>query len=87
MFQVRFTPAARRDLTRIPDKVRPAIFEFIDGALVENPHRVGKPLELQLEGFHGARRGEYRIVYQVDDPNEMVTIHRIAHRRDIYRRT
>ena len=85
MYQARFTPAARRDLARIADKVRPAILEFIDGGISDNPQRVGKPLDLQLEGLHVARRGEYRIVYQIEEEASMVIIHRVAHRRDIYR--
>lgn len=84
MYRIEFTASARRDLTRIPDKVRPAIFEMIDGPLAENPQRVGKPLELQLAGLHVARRGEYRIVYQVDEAEALVIIQRVAHRRDIY---
>lgn len=71
-------------MTRIPDKVRPAIFEMVDGAIADNPQRVGKPLDLQLEGLHVARRGEYRIVYQIDEAESVVMIQRVAHRRDIY---
>ncbi len=31
------------------------------------------------------RVGDYRIVYAVDDAEDLVLIARIAHRRDIYR--
>ncbi|MGH2791270.1 MAG: type II toxin-antitoxin system RelE family toxin [Actinomycetota bacterium] len=85
MYGVRFTPEARRDLGGIPDKVRPAIFEAIDGTIATNPQRAGKALRLQLEGLYAARRGEYRIVYAIDESEQMVTIHRVEHRRDAYR--
>lgn len=85
MYAVRFTPEARRNLARIPDKARPAIFEAIDGALADNPRRIGKPLALQLAGKWAARRGEYRITYEIDDDAHVVTIVHIAHRRDAYR--
>ena len=32
------------------------------------------------------RVGDYRIVYAVDDTEDVVLIARIAHRRDVYRR-
>lgn len=85
MYRVRFTPQARRDLAAIPAKARPAIFESIEGTIASNPHRVGKALRLELEGLHRASRGEYRIIYRIDEEEEIVTILRIAHRRDVYR--
>ena len=32
------------------------------------------------------RVGDYRILYEIDDTNQRVIIHRIAHRRDVYQR-
>ena len=85
MYEIRFTPEARRDFARIPNKARPAIFELIDGAIAPNPKRVGKALRLDLEGLHRAARGEYRVIYRIREDESTVTIHRIAHRRDVYR--
>ena len=56
------------------------------GALADNPHRVGKPLGLELAGSWSARRAEYRVVYQIDDEEHLVTLDVIAHRSDVYRR-
>jgi mRNA interferase RelE/StbE len=39
-----------------------------------------------LAGYHGARRGTYRIVYRIDDSNRVVHVLDIDHRPDIYRR-
>jgi mRNA-degrading endonuclease RelE of RelBE toxin-antitoxin system len=72
-------------LARIPEGDRAAIVETLRGPLGESPYRVGKPLRLQLEGLFVARRGDYRIVFAVDDASHVVTILRIAHRRDVYR--
>jgi mRNA-degrading endonuclease RelE of RelBE toxin-antitoxin system len=38
--------------------------EFLYGSLAASPHRVGRPLKLGLEGLHGARRGDYRVIYR-----------------------
>lgn len=54
-------------------------------SLAENPQRVGKPLRFELEGLHSARRGDYRVVYVIYQPGEMVTIIAIQHRADVYR--
>ena len=51
------------------------------GALADNPHRVGKPLVGQLAGLWSARRGDYRIVYEIEDEAHIVLVHRVQHRR------
>lgn len=70
---------------RLPDKVAVAVIEFVYGAVADNPHRVGRALRWELEGLFSARRGDYRIVYRIDDDRHAVAIEAIAHRADIYR--
>jgi mRNA interferase RelE/StbE len=62
-----------------------AIFEFIDGPLSQDPWKVSKPLHDELEGFRGARRGEYRVVFRIDDEQRVIRVVRVDHRSDIYR--
>ncbi len=81
-YEVAWTATAKRALQRLPEKVSSAAIEFIYGPLAKNPQRVGKALRLDLEGLHSARRGDYRIIYRID---ESVTIIAIEHRADIYR--
>ena len=85
-YRITLSRAARRALeTTLPDPVAAAVWEFITGPLAENPHRVGKPLRGQLEGTWSARRGEYRVIYRIEDSIVTVTIIRLSHRRDAYR--
>jgi mRNA interferase RelE/StbE len=84
-FAIAWTAAARRALTRLPEKVATAVVEFLYGSLAESPHRVGKPLKLGLEGTHSARRGDYRVIYRIDDDQGLVIVLAIEHRSDIYR--
>jgi len=82
---VEMTPEAIRHLDRLPEKVRAAAIEFMLGALAEAPGRVGKPLVGELAGLWSARRGDYRLVYEIDDDARVVLVHRVQHRRDVYR--
>lgn len=84
-YDVDWSSPARRALQRIPEKVALAAVEFIYGALAENPHRVGRPLRLELAGLHSARRGDHRILFEIDDANRSVLIVTIEHRSDAYR--
>ena len=84
-WRVRLTGEARRSLANVPEKVRPAILEFFSGGLSANPLRVGTALHRELAGLHSARRGEYRVIYQVNLDDHEVIVHRVQHRRDAYR--
>lgn len=71
---------------RLPVSVAAAIWEFLTGPLAENPRRLGKPLSGHLDGYQSARRGSYRVVYSITDDPRVITVVRIDHRRNIYRR-
>jgi len=83
--EVEITPEGLRHLDRLPDKVRYAALETILGPIAENPHRLGKPLVGELDGLSSARRGDNRVIYEIFENKETVLIHRIQHRRNVYR--
>ena len=85
-YELVLTPPDVRSLqTALPEAVAAAVIEFLTGALVENPHRVGKPLRGDLAGIHSARRGTYRVLYRINDESREVIVVRIDHRSDAYR--
>jgi len=84
-YAVAWTPTSLRALARLPEKVATAAVEFIYGSLAETPRRVGKPLQLGLAGLYSARRGDYRVIYRIDDDLGTVTVMAIEHRSDVYR--
>ncbi|MGH8908211.1 MAG: type II toxin-antitoxin system RelE family toxin [Egibacteraceae bacterium] len=85
MYEVEITPEELRHLNRLPDKVRTAALEAIFGPIAERPRRVGKPLTEELAGMYSARRGDYRVIYEIDDEAHVVVILRVQHRGDVYR--
>jgi mRNA interferase RelE/StbE len=85
-YGIAFSGPARRAVARLPEKVATAAVEFLYGSLAENPRRVGKPLVGDLRGTWSARRGDYRVLYVIDDETEVVTVLTVAHRADAYRR-
>ena len=69
----------------LPEKISHAVYEFINGPLLDNPRRVGKPLGPPLEPTYSARRGDYRVLYFIDDNSRLVKVTAIRHRADAYR--
>jgi len=85
-YRILLAPPARRALEQsLPESVAAAAWEFVQGPLAENPHRVGRALTGSLAGTWSARRGDYRVVYTIDDDVVTVLVLRIGHRRSIYR--
>jgi mRNA-degrading endonuclease RelE of RelBE toxin-antitoxin system len=83
-YRVEITPEGLRHLNRLPTKVRAAVLEAVFGTIAENPQRAGKALRGELEGLYSARRGDFRIVYEIDARARVVLIHRAQLRRTIY---
>lgn len=84
-YEVEITPEGLRHLNRLPEKVRAAVIQTILGTIAENPQRSGKALRGELEGLHSARRGDFRVIYEIDEERRTVLIHRAQHRRNVYR--
>ena len=84
-FDVRVSSAARRHLGRLPAKVATAVVEFLTVVLPENPLRLSKPLTGELSGLRSARRGDYRVLIEVDEGDRRILVVRIAHRSDVHR--
>ena len=84
-YEVDWAASALRSLDRLPEKISTACIEFVYGGLAENPQRVGRALRFELEGRHSARRGDFRVIYEIDERRRLVTIIAITHRSDVYR--
>lgn len=84
-FTIEWASSALRALNRLPEKIATACVEFVHGSLAENPRRVGHALRFDLEDKHSARRGDFRIVYEIEDDRRVVTVLAVDHRSDIYR--
>jgi mRNA interferase RelE/StbE len=85
LYDVALTPEAQRQLSRLPAKVVAAVLEGLYGTIARDPWRVSKPLHDELVGLRVARRGEYRIVFRVDESKGLVVVRRVDHRRGVYR--
>ena len=89
-YALSLAPSARRVLVEGPPRGLPlavaaAVTGFLTGALLDNPHRAGKPFIRELGGYHSARRGAYRVIYRIDETERVVHVVRIDHRADVYR--
>jgi mRNA interferase RelE/StbE len=84
MYQVELLPQAINDLQRLD---KPAAQRVVNKLrwLAENFDAV-RPESLvgPLTGLRKLRVGDYRVIYEPDRENRLITVHLIGHRREIY---
>lgn len=83
MYKIELRRRAQRALDKLPKTDFRAIVEAIrELAQTPRPRGVEK---VKSTGLWRIRQGDYRIIYHIDDNQQLVTIVRIGHRREIYR--
>ncbi len=78
-------PSVDRTLARLPEKAAAAVVEFLVGPLSQDPRKMGHAHRRELEGLWAARRGPYRVIYEIDDEARRIRVLRVDHRADVYR--
>jgi mRNA-degrading endonuclease RelE of RelBE toxin-antitoxin system len=84
-WEVGFADSALRGLDRLPVKIAQAVVEFVTVTLPQNPKRMSKPLQREFAGLYSARRGDYRVLFFLDEEIGRLVVVRVTHRRDAYR--
>jgi mRNA interferase RelE/StbE len=83
-YEVVLSADAAKSIRKLPKQVQKAVVAALT-ALEVDP-RAGKPLIAELFGIWSLRRGDYRVLYRIDDRVRRVEVARVGHRRDVYRR-
>lgn len=85
VWTVRISRGYKRDLYRLPPRVAGPIVEFVTSALPDNSLRLSKPLTGDLRGLRSARRGDYRVVFELNETVNVLVVLRVDHRAHVYR--
>lgn len=83
MYRVELRRRAQRALDRLPKADFQAVVEAIK-ELAQTPRPRGIE-KVKSTGLWRIRQGDYRIVYGIDDNQNIVIVVSIGHRKDIYR--
>jgi len=83
---IRFHKRALKEAKRLPADVGKRLKEAMV-ILTEGPYpQNAKKLVNVIPDTCGLRFGDGRIIYQVDEPTETITITHVLHRREVYRK-
>ena len=83
-YVVEVKPSARKELEGLPNSVLPRAVRKME-SLGDNPRPAGCK---KLKGYRDqwrVRVGDWRVVYIIDDAAKLISVTRIAHRREVYK--
>jgi mRNA interferase RelE/StbE len=85
LFKIVPKGSLEHDLRKIDRQHMARILEAIE-SLAENPFPVQIRKMKGSESSYRLRAGDYRVIYQVDTANKVVTVYHVRHRKDAYKR-
>jgi mRNA interferase RelE/StbE len=84
-FEIIFTSSAEKEIRRLPNSIIARVANRID-LISSNPFTIEHQKLFGHENMFRCRVGDYRIVYTIDLKSKTITVERIRHRKDIYRK-
>ena len=83
MYDIRFVTSAAREFRLLPPEAQRRVGAMID-ELSQNPRPPGVRKLQGHERLYRVRVGQYRVVFEIDDEDQLVRITRVRHRREVY---
>ena len=84
MYRIKLIRRAEKDFENLPPKIVGRVRHNIDN-LAQNPRPSDCKKIKTVPGYLRIKSGEYRILYEVNDRENLVIINRIRHRSEAYR--
>lgn len=84
MYRLRLDPRIEKQVDRLQGPIWQRILDALN-SLRTTPRPKGCVKLQGMKGTYRIRIGDYRILYHIDDADQLITILRIKHRREAYR--
>jgi mRNA interferase RelE/StbE len=83
-YDLEIRPSVRKDVEKVPRKDLKKILARIEG--LRDDSRSVASVKLSGLEYYRIRQGDYRIVDEIDDRRSIVTVAKVGHRREVYKR-
>ena len=84
MYRILLERSAEKDLTRLSFELNRRVIASIQ-ELAHSPRRPGCRKLAGTKSDWRIRVGDYRVIYEISDSAREVRVHRVRHRREVYR--
>ena len=77
-----YSETSRNQIKKLHPELKPIIRSRLD-QLSKEPF-LGKRLERELAGYRSLRARRFRIIYKISEAGQIIEIHYVGHRKDVY---
>ena len=81
-YRLIYSDTSRNQIKKLHPALKPIIRSRLD-QLSKEPF-TGKRLERELSGYRSLRARRFRIIYKLNEAEQIIEIHYVGHRRDVY---
>ena len=81
-YKLLYSETSRQQIKKLHPRIKPQIKTRLE-QISDNPY-LGKHLERDLSGYMSFRTQRYRIIYKIREDDQVIEIHYVGHRKDIY---
>ena len=81
-YRLLYSETSRNQILKLHPELKSIIRKRLDALQIE-PF-IGKQLERELSGYRSLRASRFRIIYKLDKAANLIQIHYVGHRKDIY---
>jgi mRNA interferase RelE/StbE len=83
VYKVELRRRVWQSLDKLPEKERRVVITALE--TLEQEPRLSDEEKIRGTELWHIHKGDYRIIYYIDDREQTITVVRIGHRRDVYR--
>jgi len=83
-YRIEFLPRVERQVVSLPQSVKARISDRIARLRLDPRGSETKAIKARVRGLYRVRIGDYRVVYQIKDEEQVVQIVSVGHRSRVY---
>jgi len=84
VYKVIWKNTALKQLAKIDKKIADKLTNKVENYLVKDPINRGERLLYDYKGFYRYRFGDYRVIYEIKAQELIISVVKVAHRREVY---
>ena len=81
-YRLIYSETSRNQIKKLHPALKPIVRSRLDH-LSKEPY-MGRRLERELSGYRSLRARRFRIIYRINEAEQVIEIHYVGHRKDIY---
>jgi mRNA interferase RelE/StbE len=81
-YRLLYSETSRKQIAKLHPTLKSIIRARLD--TLQNEPFSGKNLERELSGYRSLRTGRFRVIYRLNEDKEIIEIHYIGRRKDVY---